>query len=275
MIDIRALVVDDEPLARRGIRQLLARHPQSVVVGECRNGQDALRALESSDVNLVFLDVQMPELDGFAVIRERGADRMPATVFVTAYDEYAVRAFEAQALDYLVKPVSEERFDAALGRVRAFLEGRDALAFRARLAALIESPERAALPVREPARKSGWDPARAPRRLLVPTSTGDLLLDPGEIDWIGADDYYAVLHVGGRRLLLRESLASLAERLEGARFVRVHRSAIVNLDRVRELRSSGKGSDSVLVLQSGAQVPVSRRRRETISEAIRRLSEAR
>ncbi|HSA55005.1 MAG TPA: LytTR family DNA-binding domain-containing protein [Gemmatimonadaceae bacterium] len=263
MREIHALVVDDEPLARRGIRQLLARHAGTTVAGECRNGREALHALDRLDVNLVFLDVQMPEMDGFAVIGARGVARMPATVFVTAYDEHAVRAFEAQALDYLVKPVSEERFDAALGRVRAHLEGRDAVAFRERLAALMAASSSDATRAREV--------AVGPRRLLVPTSTGDLVLDPREIDWIGADDYYAVLHVGGRRLLLRESLASLAGRLEGARFVRVHRSAIVNLDRVRELRAGGKGSDSVLVLRSGAQVPVSRRRREVIGDALRRL----
>jgi two-component system LytT family response regulator len=264
MREIRALVVDDEPLARRGIRQLLSRHLDAAIAGECRNGREALRALETLDVNLVFLDVQMPEMDGLAVIRERGVNCMPATVFVTAYDAYAVHAFEAHAVDYLVKPVSEERFDAALARVREHLDGQGALALARRLTTLLSDPGIGTASVTE-------RPSKASRRVVVPTSTGELLLDPREIDWIGADDYYAVLHVRGRRHLLRESLGSLASRLGAARFVRAHRSAIVNLDSVREFRSSGQGSDAVLVLRDGTRVPVSRRRREAIGNALRHL----
>ena len=260
--ELRVLIVDDEPLARRGVRQLAERQPGLVVVGECRNGREALDALDTATPDLVFLDVQMPELDGFGVIRARGAGRMPAVVFVTAYDAYAVRAFEAHAVDYLVKPVTEARFVAALERVRERLDARHAVALARRLQALI-AESRDGPP-------SARDAETAPAtRLVVPTPNGDLVLDAAEIDWIGADDYYAEVHAGGRRHLLRESLTSLAARLEASHFVRVHRSAVVNVDRVRELRHAGDAV--VVVLRDGTEVPVSRRHREQIASALRRL----
>jgi len=260
--DLRVLIVDDEPLARRGLRQLVARHPPCTVVGECRNGREALQMLDATAPDLVFLDVQMPELDGFGVIRARGPERMPAVVFVTAYDAYAVRAFEAHAVDYLVKPVTDARFGAALARVRERLDGRQALALTRRLRALVaESGE------------AGRDGRAAPfldgRRVVVPTAAGELVLEAGEIDWIAADDYYAELHVRGKRHKVRESLGSLAARLETSHFVRVHRSAIVNLERVREVRNAGE--HAVVILADGTTVPVSRRRREVIASALRRL----
>jgi two-component system LytT family response regulator len=255
--DVRVLVVDDEPLARRGLRQLAARQPGLLIVGEGRNGREALRLLDETDADLVFLDVQMPELDGFGVIRERGPARMPAVVFVTAYDDYAIRAFEAQAVDYLMKPVSEARFAAAVARVRERLEGRAAAERARRLEALLAEAGRA-----RPEAPPG-------RRLVVPTAAGELVLEAADVDWIAAEDYYAALNLGGRRHLLRESLASLAARLEPARFVRVHRSAIVNVERVRELRRTDGGS--VVVLRDGTAVPVSRRRREAVRRALRRL----
>jgi two-component system, LytTR family, response regulator len=258
---LRVLIVDDEPLARRGIRQLAAHDPGLAVIGECRNGREALAVIEATMPDLVFLDVQMPELDGFGVIRERGIARMPAVVFVTAYDAYAVRAFEAHAVDYLVKPVSHERFAAALRRVREQRDGRQAMALARRLQALLDDPAGPAATIPRP--------APPPARLVVQTAAGDLVLDAAEVEWIAADDYYAALFAGGRRYLLRESLASLAKRLAGARFVRVHRSAIVNLDRIREVRTLS--GEMVVVLRSGAEVPVSRRRRERVARALRAI----
>jgi len=232
MREVRALIVDDEPLARRGIRQLLAREPDMVVVGECRDGREALAALEQKAPDLVFLDVQMPELDAFEVIRARGADRMPIVVFVTAYDAFAVRAFETQALDYLVNPLVASRFAAAIARVR----------------------ER----VRE----------RRRAVLVVATPTGSLVVDAGDIDWIEADDYYSRIHTGGTRHLIRESLASLWRRLESSEFVRVHRGALVRLDRIREIRVTPKGR-TLAVLRDGTKVPVSRRRRAALQALLR------
>jgi two-component system LytT family response regulator len=223
--EIRALIVDDEPLARRGIRQLLAAYPDIVVAGEARDGREAVRALGTLKPDLVFLDVQMPGLDGMGVIRAHGADRMPVTIFVTAHDEYAVRAFEAQALDYLVKPLAEARFRAMIARVRERIRA-----------------------------------GRAGARIAVPTESGELLLDAGEIDWIGAQDDHAEIHVGSRRYRVRLSLTALEGRLDDTRFARVHRSAIVRLAHVRELRSDPASRTTTVVLHDGTSLPVGRRR---------------
>ena len=251
MRNIRVLVADDEPLARRGVRQLLAPHTDMTVVGESRNGQETLRALDALKPDLLFLDVQMPEMDGFAVLRARGADRMPAVVFVTAHDQFAVRAFEAHALDYLMKPLNVERFEAALERVRERLRLMEAASLASKLTALLAA-ERAE---RE---KKGID------RLLVSTPAGDVVIPTADIDWIGADDYYASVHAGAKSYLLRESLTSLEARLDPLRFARVHRAAIVQLDRVRELR----GDEAIL--RDGARIPVSRRRRAVLEQLLRR-----
>ena len=223
MADYRALIVDDEPLARRGIRQLLAPYPDVRVIGECRDGREALRALHSQHPDLVFLDVQMPGLDGFGLIKVQGIEEMPLTVFVTAHDDFAVQAFETQALDYLVKPLSESRFKTTMKRVLDRLR------------------------------------ARRADRVRVPTETGELLLDAGEIDWIGARDDHAEIHAGARRYRLRATLSTLLDQLDPERFMRIHRSTIVRLDAVREVRPGRNGESSVL-LRDATELPVSRRR---------------
>jgi len=248
--EIRVLVADDEPLARRGVRQLLSPHRDMTVVGEARNGAETLTALDALSPDLLFLDVQMPEMDGFEVLRARGADRMPPVVFVTAHDQFAVRAFEAHALDYLVKPLHVDRFETALQRVRERLRLMEAVDLAARLRALLEAEqaEREKCSVE-------W--------LVVPIATGELVIPVTEIDWIGADDYYACLHVGAKSHLLRESLASLETRLDPRRFARVHRSAIVQIDRIRALHGDE------LVLANGMRVAVSRRRRAAVEGLLR------
>lgn len=238
MAEIRALVVDDEPLARRGIRQLLAPFEQITIVGECRDGREALRALDAQRPDLVFLDVEMPGLDGLGVIAAYGAHRMPATVFVTAHEEFAVRAFETQALDYLVKPLSERRFRATIARV---------------LARLGNGPRR-----RRP----------SDQRIAVPTATGEKLLEPGEINWIEAQDDYVLLHAGAQVYRLRVSLGALAERLGAERFVRVHRTAVVRIEAVRELQVHGVALR--LILRDGSKVPVSRRQAGKVRALLRR-----
>ncbi len=254
MAEIRGLIVDDEPLARRGIRQLLAPYTDIVVAGECRDGKEALRSITTLKPDLVFLDVQMPGLDGLGVIRVLGAERMPMTVFVTAHDDFAVQAFEAQAIDYLVKPLSEARFRATIGRVRERIKLNDAVALAARLSRLLAS---------EAARKGVDDGTRrssgtAP--IAVPTETGEMLIDAEEIDWIEAEDYHAGIHAGGKRFRVRESLTALEARLDPARFVRIHRSAIVRLDRVREWRMGTADREAVVILRDGTELPISRRR---------------
>ncbi len=231
-----ALIADDEPPARRGVRQLLAAYPEFVVSGECRNGAEVLAALDTLRPHVVFLDVQMPGLDGFGVIRRRTPERMPTVVFLTAYDEFALQAFDAQALDYLVKPVSERRFAATMKRVVRQL----------RLQA-------AASP----------DP-----RIVVTTGRGTTVFSLSEIDWIEAADNYARLWIGNRSYLFRESLGHVEARIRGHGFVRAHRRALVSLAWVRALESSSEG-DLLLVLRNGAKVPVSRRRRRAVAAAIR------
>ena len=236
-----AAIVDDEPLARRGIHQLLARHGDIVVIGEADNGRGAARLLAETKPDLVFLDIQMPECDGFDVLRALPADVHPHVIFVTAYDTFAVRAFETRAVDYLVKPVHEGRFEAAVARAR---------------------------------QRHRADAAEAARRVVIATSGVDLVVSPDEIVWIEAEDYYAAVHALGRRHLVRESLASLHDRLDRRHFVRVHRSAIVNLAHVREVRTSGPG-DASLVLRDGTPLPVSRRRRDEVTGALRRFAASR
>ena len=251
MSRIATLIVDDEPLARRGIRQLLDAHPQFEVVGECRNGRDAVRAVRALSPALVFLDIQMPGMTGFDVVREVGPAQMPTVVFVTAYDAFAARAFETHALDYLVKPVTQERFRSAIGRILERRRDREAVAVAERLRRML-------------AEQQG-----ARTNIAVPTSGGIVIVEEGEIDWIEADDYYAVIHTRGKRLLIRESLASFEERLDVTRFLRVHRSAIVSLGRIQELRSA-LGAGTVVVLRDGTRVPVSRRRKEAVATALRK-----
>ena len=229
------LVADDEPAARRGVRQLLAAFPEFAVVGECKNGAEVLAALDSARPDAVFLDVQMPGIDGFEVIRRRTSERMPPVVFLTAYDEFALAAFEAQALDYLVKPVAEARFAATMQR----------LARQLRAAA-------------QPAREA---------RIVVTTPRGATVLFAREIDWIEAADNYARLWSGGRSYLLREPLQRLERRVHG--FVRAHRRALVRLGGVRELRKVEASGALVAMLGSGARIPISRRLRAAFVAALR------
>lgn len=237
-----ALIADDEPAARRGVRQLLAAFPQFRVSGECVDGAQVLSTLDILRPDVVFLDVQMPGVDGFEVIRRRTPERMPIVVFLTAYDQFAIRAFEAEALDYLLKPVSEARFAAAMRRVMRQLHG---------------TP------------KAGTN-----GRILVPTSRGTVVLHVQEIDWIAAEDNYSRLWVDGQSYLIRESLASLEERFRASGFARAHRGALIRLAAVQRLLHGADG-ECTAQLRSGARVPVSRRRRVMFVEALRAGESAR
>jgi two-component system, LytTR family, response regulator len=266
MKTIRAMIVDDEPLARHGIKQLLAPHKDVEVTAEARNGKEALRLLRSSPaVDLLFLDVQMPELDGFAVLRQLDAERLPAVIFVTAYDTFAVRAFEAHALDYLVKPVHEARFENALHRARDGLLSKQALETSRRLSHFLKTNTLNAL---EPLLQPDLVQPDVAQRLVVVANGGRLIIDVSELEWIEAEDYYAAIHIGRRRHLIRESLTSLEARLDPKQFVRIHRSALVNLAHVCEIKSPLLGLTS-LILRDGTQLPLSRRRRAQVAAAIR------
>lgn len=243
---LRALIVDDEDLARQRIRHLLQKEPDVEVVGECAHGVEAVRAIESLVPDLVFLDIQMPELDGFGVIEAVGADRMPATLFVTAFDQHALRAFEVHALDYLLKPFDPERFHAALERARRWC----ATGGRPDLAGLLEGLRK----------ERPWLD-----RILVRQGERHVLLRCGHIQWIEAEDNYVRLHVEGTSFLLRQTMAGILQRLDPAQFRRIHRSAIVNLDFIRELQPWTSG-DHLVLMKDGTKLTLSRTYRDQFGE---------
>jgi two-component system LytT family response regulator len=251
------------------MRALLGRHADVEIVGEAAGGRAAIRAIQTLDPDLVFLDVQMPEVDGFDVLRAVGANGMRAVIFVTAHDAFAVRAFEVRAIDYLLKPASEERFDEALDRARRSLAARDDAELARRLRAVLDDHAAAGAPV--PA--SATPPVLAPpaqsyaTRILVRVGQRDVLVPVTDVDWIEADNYCAVLHSAGKRHLVRETLGALESRLDPRVFVRIHRSAIVSLAHVVELQRHPTGGVSV-VLRDGTRLPVSRGRRANLDALL-------
>lgn len=274
---IRALIVDDEPLAREGIRLLLEDDPDVEVVAECGSGAQAATLIAEEDPDLVFLDVEMPELNGFEVLEKTAADRLPFIIFVTAHDQFAIRAFEVHALDYLLKPFEDARFYEALERVKTEVRHTHDSQFAKRVSAMLadrkvaEEPLTAEPPTADPlgppeAVRTG---GRAPwlERLVVKRAGRVFFIEVGDVDWIEAADYYARVHVGPESFLLRKTMKSLEESLDPARFVRVHRSSIVRLDFVRELQPYFRG-EYVVVLQDGTKLRLSRGRRRRIEQAL-------
>jgi two-component system LytT family response regulator len=239
---IRTLIVDDEPLARSNVAVLLRRDPQIEIIGECGSGAAAIGQIRISNPDLLFLDVQMPECDGFDVLELLGRDLPPAIVFVTAYDHYALRAFEAGALDYLLKPFDNARFELALNRAKQR--------------------------IRASSRNHPAD-SRTKRleRVVIRSAGAVRFVKVSEIDWIEAADYYACLHVGSKSHLVRRSMADLEEDLDPKLFCRVHRSSIVNLERVRGLKLGEDGEYEVL-LDNGLGVRLSRRYRKQLQERM-------
>lgn len=236
-VGIRVLVVDDEPLARSNILHLLRANPEVEILGECDSAARALDAIRTQKPDLVFLDVRMPEYDGFDILEMLGAEAPPAVIFVTAYDQYALKAFDTGALDYLLKPFNNARFDRALERAR----------------------ERIALRRAVPVKMD---------RVTIKNAGSVIFLPTTEIDWIEAADYYASLHVGKKTHLLRRSMNDLESDLDPAQFCRIHRSTIVNLDRVRELRFDSD-AEYELVLADGTKLRLSRRYRKDLQARLR------
>jgi two-component system LytT family response regulator len=257
-VTIRALIVDDEDLARRGLRSLLRRADDVQIVGECRNGREAIAAIAHSEPDLVFLDIQMPGKTGFDVIADIDEGKCPFVIFVTAFDKFALQAFDVHALDYLLKPVNEERFFAALSRARVALSS-------ARDHQLIHRFLQAAADFRQPRLDNAA--ASAIDRLPVKANGKVVVVRIAEIDWIEADHDYVLLHVGDKRWILRETIASVEMRLALSGFVRIHRSALVNVDRVRELRPRSKGEFDV-VLRDGKQLKLTRNYRAAMERLV-------
>ena len=253
MRPLQVLIVDDEVHARRGLKSLLKNEPDVEVLGEVANGRLAVDAIRSLKPDLVFLDVEMPGLNGMEVVRVVGPEAMPAVVFITAYDQYAVAAFEANALDYLLKPFSDDRFAAALQRARNAI-----------------NPDDLADRLRKLLSTSGHD-EEAPLPFTV--RTGDVLsvYKAAEIDWIEADEYYAKLHIGGRVHMVRQTMHALEEQLPAAQFVRIHRSTIVNLDRIAALEPMFQG-DYTVILTDGTRLRMSRRRRDVIAHKLKHFA---
>lgn len=254
---LTALIADDEPLARERLRFLLADDAEIEIAGECRNGREVVDALRNTAIDVLFLDIEMPSSSGFDVIEQVGAEQMPVTVFVTAHNHFALKAFEARALDYLTKPIELERLQTTLARVKERVAGKSALAAQEQLKTIFEGL-RGASPVEK----------AYPRRILVRNGAKDVLVAMDEVEWIEAADYYSCLHVGTKSYMLREPIKQLAATLDPARFVRVHRSAIVNINQVREIVREGRNEGAV-VLQNGQRLRMSKVGWQTLLAATR------
>jgi two-component system LytT family response regulator len=249
---LRVVIADDEPLARQRVRRLLRRETDVQIVGECADGAATVATVVRESPDLLFLDVQMPELDGFDVVDTVGTDAVGAIVFVTAYDEYAIRAFDVHAVDYLLKPFDEERFRVALARVRSRLGERRTSNIDKRLDAVLSELR---------AREQFAD------RLLVKGDGRVTVVQVDEVDWIEAADNYARVHTARGRFLVREPIKSLERKLDPRQFARVHRSAIVNLARVRELQPMF-GGEYVIILSTGARLTLSRGYRDAFRDRL-------
>lgn len=243
---LKTIIADDEPLARERLRFLLSGDEEICVVRECRNTREAAAALKERRIDVLFLDIQMPGGGGFELLERVGPAHMPVTVFVTAHNQYAVKAFEVHALDYLTKPVEPERLQATLTRVKERVASSAALSNQEQLKSVLESLGNGA------GAKKDY-----PRRLLVPGGRKDSFVNVEEIEWIEAADYYCCLHVGTRNFMLRETIKQLAETLDPARFVRIHRSTIVNVERVQEIFREGRSEGSVS-LANGQRLKMSK-----------------
>ena len=268
---IRAIIVDDEELARRGIEIRLGAHPDVQIVGQCENGREALEAVTREKPDLMFLDIQMPGMSGFDVLARLPHDALPMIVFVTAFDRFALEAFEAQALDYLLKPINDVRFTQALERVRSFWRQKSAIAQRDKLMELIAATRGTGALDGDELRKQ-LDAAVGPEYpevLPIRDDNGTVRLDVSRIDWIDAAGDYMCVHADGRTHVLRETMKSLEAILDPKVFQRVHRSTIVNIQRVRRLRPHTNG-EYFLTLDDGQEIKLSRSYRDRVDQLLQR-----
>jgi two-component system, LytTR family, response regulator len=243
---LKTVITDDEPLARERLKLLLSKDSEIDVVAECRNGKETIARLKSAPPDLLFLDIQMPGGGGFEVINAVGLPHMPPTVFITAHHEFAVKAFAVEAVDYLTKPIEPARLQETLTRVKERIAGKTALLTQQQLSqtlAALRSTARNEKPYQE--------------RFIVRDGAKDVLINVSDIDWIEAADYYSCLHVGSRKYMLRETIKELSEKLDPARFVRIHRSAIVKIAQVQEIHRDGR-AEFFVMLTSGQRLRMSK-----------------
>ena len=250
----KTIVIDDEPLARRGIVSRLRPYPQFDVVAECGNGEDALIAIAEHHPQLIFLDVQMPEMDGFEMLENLPIEERPAVIFLTAFDQYALRAFDVHASDYLLKPIDDERFNEALERVQRVLQMEQDNTLGDRLESLLSDLHS----------RHG---TTGPQRFAIRNGRRIFFVTANEVEWIEAQGDYAALHVNGKTHLLREPLHILERRLDASTFVRIHRSTIVRLDRIAEMQALAN-RDCLLRLKDGTSLRVSRSYSDRLQEAL-------
>jgi two-component system LytT family response regulator len=259
MNKLRALIIDDEPLARQRIRHLARDISNLEIIAECANAPDGLAAIRRDAPHLLFLDIQMPEMDGFQLLSEIPTDQLPAIVFTTAYDKHALRAFETHALDYLLKPIQPDRFQAAVARAREHLDNKQASATVHGLLALLAEKQSSNPPSQKPKYLS---------RLTIKNEDKVIIVKTGDIDFIESAGNYVALHSGRDAHILRETLNALESQLDPEQFLRVSRSAIVNLDRVKELQPMFKG-EHIIVLQTGQRLTMSRSLLRDLEDALK------
>ena len=263
---IRVLIVDDEPVAREGVRQLLQSEPDVEIVGDCSDGRAAVHALRTQQVDCCLLDVQMPGMDGFEVVRAIPDNELPVIVFLTAYDQYALKAFDAHALDYIVKPFSDERFRKAIARARTQVLQRRAGRLAVTTAQLTSLVETLAQHHRGPTSSAGH--RRYLARIAVPSVGKVAYVRVEDIQWIGAADYYAEIHTSDRRRhLVRQTMQHLEDSLDPASFVRIHRSAIARIDQIVEIQSDG-AERHLVILRDGTKLPLGKSRRGAVEEVL-------
>lgn len=268
---IRTIIVDDEELARRGIELRLAQHPDITIVRHCANGREAIESMVQDKPDLMFLDIQMPGLSGFEVLARLPQESLPMVIFVTAYDRYALDAFEAQAIDYLLKPINDTRFAQALDRVRGYWQQRNALSQREQLMKLLASTQGTGQVDEQTLRQylHAERQPQYPQILPIRDDAGTVRVDVKSIDWIDAAGDYMCVHADGRTYVLRETMKSLESVLDPKLFQRVHRSTIVNVSRVRRLRPHTNG-EYFLTLDDGQEIKLSRSYRDRVDQLLQR-----
>lgn len=267
MHKLRVLLVDDEELARRGLEIRLLSVPDVDICGHSRNGREALQAIRELKPDIVLLDIQMPGMDGFDVLRQMAGPEMPIVIFVTAYAEYAIRAFEANALDYLLKPIDDPRLHEALDRARKQLEARNAVGHRARLLKLICDMTGEQITLEQALNNLPEDQHRYPERLAIKDGKETACVNVADIEWIDAAGDYLCVHASGKTYVLRGTMKRLEQVLDPARFVRIHRSAIVNAQRVKSTRSHING-ECFLTLDCDQELKVSRTYKKNIARLV-------